>query len=185
MNYSSRGFTIVELAITMVIISILATITISAYRGYQARARDSVRADHLVKIKDALELYYAKNGRYPQATATPNNASSWEVSNQDPGTFLEQLYGYGVDEKTIDPINDATHRYYYYRYAAGGGAGACRLDLGGFYVLRATFETEALRPTVNTFTSGSSGECGSPQAAWQAGGTNPKAFTFHAFETNQ
>lgn len=181
MKDSPRGFTVVELVITIVVIGILASISLVAYNGSQARARDAVRADHMAKIKDALEVYYAKNGRYPQATATPNNASSWEVSNQDPGTFLEQLYGYGVDEKTVDPINDNTYRYYYYRYAAGGGAAGCDASKGGFYVLRAVFETEKMRPPINVF---SSSECTTPQASWQAGGTNPKYFTFHAWETN-
>lgn len=56
------GFTIVELLIVIVVVAILATISIVAYNGIQARARDTMRTDGIAKIERALELYRVDNG---------------------------------------------------------------------------------------------------------------------------
>jgi prepilin-type N-terminal cleavage/methylation domain-containing protein len=64
------GFTIVELLIVIVVIAILATITVVAYNGIQARARDSHRLQDITSVYQALLLYYTDNGSYP-VTATP------------------------------------------------------------------------------------------------------------------
>ena len=67
MNKPLRGFTIVELLIVVVVIAILAAITIVAYNGIQARAKDSQADSALNQVKKALELYKIDNGFYPPA----------------------------------------------------------------------------------------------------------------------
>jgi prepilin-type N-terminal cleavage/methylation domain-containing protein len=62
---SSRGFTIIELLIVIVIIAILTAITVVAYNGIQGRAvaaKASATVDTYVK---ALEMYYIDNGHFP------------------------------------------------------------------------------------------------------------------------
>lgn len=63
---TSRGFTIVELLIVIVVIAILASISIVAYRGVQDRAHDTVIKGDLSKIAKNIELYNAEHGAYPQ-----------------------------------------------------------------------------------------------------------------------
>ena len=63
-----RGFTIVELLVVIVTISILATVTVVGYNGIQQRARDTERASDTEFIKSKLESFYAINGRYPTIT---------------------------------------------------------------------------------------------------------------------
>lgn len=178
---SRLGFTVVELIVVIVCIGILASITVIAYNGAQAKARDAARTDSIVKIKDALELYYAKNGRYPSATASPG-ASDWEASTDTPGSFLEQLYGYGVNESTIDPLNKTVkgvvYGFYYYRYAAVNSYG-CDQSKGAFYVLRATYENAANRPPVNDIPDT---ECTGSQASWKA--TPNTKYVTHKYETD-
>lgn len=76
------GFTIVELLIVIVIIGILATITIVAYNGIQARARNSqVMAGVNAYYKAILE-YQSINGTFPTVSGClganyPNN-HCWE-----------------------------------------------------------------------------------------------------------
>jgi prepilin-type N-terminal cleavage/methylation domain-containing protein len=65
----SKGFTIVELLIVIVVIGILAAITIVSYSGIQLRARVvSVQAD-LGNLNKQMELFKIENDTYP-ATAT-------------------------------------------------------------------------------------------------------------------
>lgn len=51
------GFTIVELLIVIVVIAILATISIVAYNGIQARANDSKVKSGVVQLEKALRLW--------------------------------------------------------------------------------------------------------------------------------
>lgn len=61
----------------VVVIAILAAITIVAFNGVQARARDSARKNDIAAIKKALELYYIDNGSYPPTTC----ASGCKINN--------------------------------------------------------------------------------------------------------
>lgn len=63
-----KGFTIVELLIVIVVISILAAITIVTYNGISSRARDSARLDTMSQLKKSIEAYYAINGNYPMCS---------------------------------------------------------------------------------------------------------------------
>lgn len=126
-----RGFTIVELLIVIVVIGILAAITIVAYNGVQARARDNTRMSDLSTIRKALEMYKSENGQYPE-----ENAASWEYSTTDPQNFLSALKPY-ISKVPVDPVNDASNYYYYYLYDAGSAAWGvtCPAARGKFYVL--------------------------------------------------
>lgn len=105
-----QGFTIVELLIVVVIIAILAAITITAYNGIQARARDTIRINDLKQMQRVVELYKAENGVYPAAA----NGSNWTglcltfgskttyilgVSNYLPNQPVDPKYKLPSDEK--------------------------------------------------------------------------------------
>lgn len=61
----TAGFTIVELLIVIVVISILAAITIIAYNGVQTRADNSKTVTAVEKYATALTLYSTDNASYP------------------------------------------------------------------------------------------------------------------------
>ncbi len=61
-----RGFTIVELLIVIVIISILATISVVTYVDIQKRARNSQTLSMVSTYQTALAAYLAIHGQYPQ-----------------------------------------------------------------------------------------------------------------------
>lgn len=62
---NSRGFTIVELLIVVVVIAILAAITIVAYNGIRDRAQDSAAKSSVEQAYKKLEVYKTTNSAYP------------------------------------------------------------------------------------------------------------------------
>ncbi len=61
-NSSSKGFTIVELLIVVVVIGILAAIVTVAYTGITERANAAAVADGFKKFEKAMRLYVTSNG---------------------------------------------------------------------------------------------------------------------------
>ena len=60
-----RGFTLVELMITIVIVGVLASVAIPLYQANVKRAKGTEADATLGSIRTALRVYYAENGNYP------------------------------------------------------------------------------------------------------------------------
>ena len=68
-NSKTRGFTIVELLIVIVVIAILAAITIVAYNGIQNRAKESAAQSLANTIVKKAEAFNSVEGSYPANVA--------------------------------------------------------------------------------------------------------------------
>jgi len=66
MSRRHPGFTIIELAMVIIIIGILTTIVAVSYQGIQARARDAKLADAADKVQDAIQLFSVNKGHFPK-----------------------------------------------------------------------------------------------------------------------
>lgn len=64
-NKKIKGFTLVEILITVAIIGILVSITIIATTGVRMKARDTKRISDANAIVNALQAYYDSNKTYP------------------------------------------------------------------------------------------------------------------------
>lgn len=121
-----RGFTIVELLVVIVVTAILATMTVAAYGGVQARSRDSVRIATVNKLAKGIEMYYLDNGRYPAI----------QDGGGIEGTCGSQTDNWGWCDRTkalsdalapymvVDPVSlssATTGGTYYYYYNSSGG----------------------------------------------------------------
>lgn len=61
----SKGFTLVELLVVMVVIAILAVIGVVAYNGVVDRANDAKKVADITMIKRQLDAYIVKHGTLP------------------------------------------------------------------------------------------------------------------------
>ena len=61
-----KSFTLVELLVVIVILSILSVIGLATFTGYNSNARDSTRVEDLANIQKSLAIYTTTTGnRYP------------------------------------------------------------------------------------------------------------------------
>lgn len=66
----TRGFTIVELLIVIVVIAILAAITIVSYNGIQQRARNAATISTIQQVSNLVLLYQTQMGKLPYEDST-------------------------------------------------------------------------------------------------------------------
>lgn len=82
------GFTIVELLIVIVVIGILAAITIVAFNGVQAKARDTQRKQNLNDLAKMISIYRMDVGDYMTTGGGAGNGQGWVNSG---GTTIPQM----------------------------------------------------------------------------------------------
>ena len=95
-NKNSRGFTLIELMITVAVIGILAAI---AYPSYQESIAKSKRADAqgaLLSLASALERHFTETNSYCDAGSTDNGCGS---GTGDTGTPLATIH---IDQVPMD-----------------------------------------------------------------------------------
>lgn len=80
---NQKGFSLLELLITMSIIMILASIAVPAYKDYRKKAYDVRALSDLKNISTAEELYFIDNEKYfaCQNSACTNLPSIKNISN--------------------------------------------------------------------------------------------------------
>ena len=66
----SRGFTLIELLIVITLIMILAGIAMVQYRNSVQAAEETVLRTNLLRMRDAIDQYFADKGRYPSSLDT-------------------------------------------------------------------------------------------------------------------
>lgn len=76
-----RGFTIVEMIITITIITILTTLAIVSLRSTQIAARDDERAAKAQTIANGLEAYYQHGFTHPNNAALSKPAGQYPSAN--------------------------------------------------------------------------------------------------------
>lgn len=126
---ASKGFTIVELLIVIVVIGILAALVVTTYNGIQQKARDTERKTDVKALHGQLEAYQAQNGKYP--TLGNMQDRSWISTNmkgldlaalQDPKWSTAATCKDGSNKAIV--AGSASANCYVYAPTDGSG-GAC------------------------------------------------------------
>ena len=89
LTHYSKGFTLIELMITIAIIGVIAGIAIPAYNGYIITARMAEADNNLSAIRLAQEEFFLENNRYFEGANTAAIQADcydlWKASNGSDG----------------------------------------------------------------------------------------------------
>jgi len=118
-----KAFTLVELAVVLLVIGILAGLLLRNLGGFTASARDQRRIGDLRNVSAYITNYYARTGQYPTAT--------------DWSTLETQLKNAGVLGPGVSLPNDPSSPNQKYNYYP------CKTSAGVVvnYILKAVLET--------------------------------------------
>ncbi|QQG41116.1 MAG: prepilin-type N-terminal cleavage/methylation domain-containing protein [Candidatus Levyibacteriota bacterium] len=100
--FAERAFTLIELLVVIAILGILAAglLTIINPVDLLKKARDSQRKQELLQVRNALESYYADNGKYPSSSEVvwgePFSPYLMKMP-KDPGGSFEYSYQPATD----------------------------------------------------------------------------------------
>ena len=70
----TKGFTLMELLVTVSIIAILSSVLFATYNDAREQARDKLRMTDLKEMQVAIELYKAQNDQYPVSGCGASNS---------------------------------------------------------------------------------------------------------------
>lgn len=117
LRVKNKGFTLIELVVSMAIIAILAAAGLSSFTTSQIKGRDGRRKSDLTQFSRALELYYNDYGQYPTGTnglimscgGTCSGACNWGG-----GPFCSSRNTATIYMQTLPKDPSSTSRQYYY-----------------------------------------------------------------------
>ena len=72
-NKKDRGFTLIELMISVAVIGLLAAVAIPSYTDYVKRGKRAEARAEMLKTEGWLERFYSENNRYDLSTAAGTN----------------------------------------------------------------------------------------------------------------
>lgn len=104
MKYENLGFTLIEVLVTVFIITLLSAVGMSFFGSMQANNRDQQRLRDLNSVKQALELFRHDKGYYASSSAIQFTCTSPSFASGN------KVY---MDQLPKDPQCSASRNYLY------------------------------------------------------------------------
>jgi general secretion pathway protein G len=101
---SQRGFTLIEVLIVMVIITILAGISVAMYQNSVQRAKEAVLKQDLKEMREAIDAYHADKNKWPVAI---DALATDKYIRQVPVDPITNLPDWNTTPSEPDPTNPA------------------------------------------------------------------------------
>ncbi len=98
-NIKSKGFTIIELLVVIVVIGILAAITMVSYGGVTSKARTTTALSNADSAKQVADTYFGDKQYYP-ATLTDFNSTS-NIIKMPTGITAAASFTTNSEEKSV------------------------------------------------------------------------------------
>lgn len=134
-----RGFTIIELMVVIVVISILARVVFVAFNNVQARTRDGIRKNDIAALAKQIQIYAVQNKTWtPTCGDTTNTMSGYtNVTYGTNPTITSCLKTFDNTNKQLnDPSNCVSMALD--QTTIPGGA-SCQAAIRGAYMAYNTF----------------------------------------------
>lgn len=119
MRRLSRGFTLVELLVTITVISILAVIVYANVGKANPKARDVERQADLRNLQSAIEQYKQKNGEYPAMGCGPDANGLSDEGDCPNGSYITGLAPEFITVLPKDPRRGSAAGYGYVTNSMG------------------------------------------------------------------
>ena len=111
---SDSGFTLLEIMMVVLIVTILVSIVITSMMFFIARSRDRGRKSDLARIKAALEMYRSVNKSYPSSLYSALCPTPSGLTDSNGTEYLKKL-----------PCDPSTKSDYSYTPSPAGCTTAC------------------------------------------------------------
>ena len=112
----AKGFTLVELLIVVIILSILAAIVVPQFASSTTDAKYSALDTNLGAMRAATELYFQQHGVYPSAVASsggtpPSGGAAGTGAAGSAQAFIDQMTMYSNAAGNTATNSDANYKY--------------------------------------------------------------------------
>jgi prepilin-type N-terminal cleavage/methylation domain-containing protein len=117
MRYKEGGFSLVELLIVVIILSILAAIVVPQFSAATSDAQESALDSNLNAMRSAIELYKVQHGNaYPGAVATsggtcPTGSTAGTATAAGAQAFMDHLLMFSDATGKTCSVGDATFKF--------------------------------------------------------------------------